>query len=277
MNLTPRRYWIEQMDEAFAFMEAMRRYPVEECGEALVSLRDAAEGLEVEFSETLINGCFPRVYFVREGLIEPFRGVAREMNERGWVLKVEDGYRSPEMQRAQSHNPAHFDGVLEKVIWELDGALPGPELMLRRLSALIATRCRVGTHVSGSAIDISVLDRASGREIDRGGPYIEISERTPLASPFVTSEQSRNRVEITALMKRHGWFAYPYEFWHFSAGDCYAESIAGEGKVARYGAVRFDGVAQVPMPEAESDALLEPLEFYRTQIEAALARKRANA
>jgi len=279
MKQTPRQYWIEQMDEAFAFMEAMRRYPLAECGERLVSLHEAAEGVEVLFSETLINNCFPRVYFVREGLIGPFRAVAREMNERGWVLKVEDGYRSPEMQRAQSHNPANFDRVLEKVIWELDGALPGPELMLRRLSALIATRCRVGTHVSGSAIDISVFDRSTGREIERGGTYIEISERTPLASPFVTPEQSANRVAIDAVMRRHGWFAYPYEFWHFSAGDCYAESLAGSGRAARYGAVRFDPASgtQALLAEEESDALLEPLEFYRTQIEAALARKKGCA
>ncbi len=270
---SPKRdYWTSQMDEAFVFMEAMRVYPIVECGEPLVSLRDAAEGLEVQFSTTLINRRHPRVYFIRSGLIEGFQGAAREMNERGWVLKVEDGYRSPEMQRAQSHNPLHFDVILQKVIWELNGAVPSPELMLRRLSALIATRCRIGTHVSGSAIDISVFDRATGEEIDRGGPYIELSEKTPMASPFITPEQHRHRVEIEAIMRRHGWFAYPYEFWHFSGGDSYAETIAGTGKPARYGPVVFDGKSITVIPDPASDELLEPLEFYQRQIDAALER-----
>lgn len=256
-------------------MEAMRQYPVCESGERFSSLREGLEGLEVIYSETLINNFHPRVYHLREGLIAPLRDVARAMNDCGWVLKIEDAYRSPEMQQAQSHNPRHFDLILEKVRWELDGALPTPEMMLRRLSAIIATRCRVGTHVSGSAIDISVLDRETGVELERGGPYIEISERTPMESPFVTEEQRRNRREIQALMLAHGWYAYPYEFWHFSAGDCYAESLSGSGKPSRYGAVTFDGQIATPIPAAETDQLLEPLAFYEREIEAALERAKS--
>ena len=271
-DASKREYWASQLVEAFAFMEAMRVHPLQECGEPMASLREASEELEVQFSTTLINGCHPRVYFIRAGLIDHFRRAAREMNDRGWVLKVEDGYRSPEMQRAQSHNPLHFDVILEKVMWELNGGIPTPELMFRRLSAVIATRCRIGTHVSGSAIDISVFDRATGEEIDRGGSYIEISERTPMASPFITPEQHRHRTEIDALMRRNGWFAYPYEFWHFSGGDSYAESLAGTGQPARYGPVAFDGNSITVIPDPASDEMLEPLEFYQRQIEAALER-----
>ncbi len=269
---TPRAYWTEQMDEAFAFMETMRRYPLEECGEPLASLRDAVGGLDVTFSDTLINQQFPRVYFIREGLLPSFLTLAREANERGWQLKVEDGYRSPEMQRGQSHNPRHFDLILQKTIWELGGKTPSPELMLRRLSAIIATRCRVGTHVSGSAIDISIFSRETGAEVERGGKYIEISERTPMGSPFITPQERENRDAIEALFRRHGWMPYPYEFWHFSQGDSYAETVAGTRRPSRYGPVRFDGATATPIPESESDELLEPLPFYEAQIAAALQR-----
>lgn len=265
-------YWAAQMDEAFDFMEAMRGWPLEECGEPFAPLRESLAGAEVVFSDTLLNGRMPRVYSIRAGLIEAFLGAAREMNARGWILKVEDAYRSPEMQRAQSHNPRHFDLILQKTIWELGGKIPSPDMMLRRMSALIATRCRVGTHVSGSAIDISVLDRETGRELDRGGGYIEISERTPFASPFVSAAQRARREAIDGVMRRHGWIAYPYEFWHYSSGDSYAESLARSGRAARYGAVRLDGSQILPIPEAESDALLEPVEFYRANVAAALER-----
>lgn len=260
------------MDAAFDFMEAVRVYPLEECGEPMASLRDLPDGVEVVFSDTLRNGRHPRVYAVRAGLHELFLGAAREMNARGWILKVEDGYRSPEMQRAQSHNPQYFDLILQKTIWELNGKIPSSDLMLRRVSALIATRCRIGTHVSGSAIDISVLDRNTGETLDRGGGYVEISERTPFASPFVSESQRACRDAIDAIMRRHGWIAYPYEFWHYSSGDAYAEILARSARAARYGAVNFDGSQITPIPDEESDALLEPLEFYNVNITAALER-----
>ncbi len=271
-----RCYWSEQMEAAFAFMEAMSRYPIQESGEAFASLREAMEGVEVQFSTSRINGTFPRVYFLRRSLVESLRNVAEAMNRRGWVLKIEDAYRSPAMQRGQSHNPLHFDAILEKVRWELGGALPDAALMMRRVSAMIATRCRVGTHLSGSAIDLSVFDRATGEEIDRGGSYIEFSERTPMASPFVTPEQRRNRDAIEALMLEYGWHAYPFEFWHYSSGDCYAESLAGSGQPGRFGPVRFDEANPLApldcISEEESQQWLEPVSFFEAQIKAALQR-----
>jgi len=273
-----RSFWTQKMEEAISFQEAMRTYPVEECGEPMRSLREAADGLDVEFSTTMINDCHPRVYFCREGLIPSFQAVARAMNERGWVLKVEDGYRSPTMQRAQSHNPKHFDLVLKMAIWELGGVLPSPEFLLRRMSAVIATRCRVGTHVSGSAIDISVLDRETRLEFPRGGrgpTYVEISERTPMDSPFITEEERANRQKITALLREHGWRDYPWEFWHYSQGDCYVEYLTKSGKPSRYGPIDFDGTNSTPIDLAEADELLEPLAFYEKQMVAALERLRA--
>ncbi len=267
-----RAYWTGQMELAFDFMEMMRFYPLKESGEAMVSIPDALDGLKVEYSSSPTDNRYPQIYFIRIGLRQSLRRVAQEMNDRGWILKIEDGYRSPAMQRAKSQAPGIFDAILRKVMWELDGTVPTTEFMLRRLSVLVATRCRVGTHVSGSAIDISVIDQTTGTEIGRGGSYLEISERTPFDSPFVTPEERRHRNEIAAVFRRHSWFAYPFEFWHFSGGDSYAEYLAGSGSAARYGPIVFENGTTVAMSAAESDALLEPLEIYRSRIATALAR-----
>ncbi|RYF73986.1 MAG: hypothetical protein EOO39_09405, partial [Cytophagaceae bacterium] len=85
---------------------------------------------------------------------------------------------------------------------------------VRKLS-LSATTAKTGTHVSGSAIDISVYSLEDGSEIDRGGPYLEMSELTPMKSPFVLESSLRNRQEITDVMAQHGFVAYPFEFWHY--------------------------------------------------------------
>ena len=268
-----RAYWASQMEMGFDFMEKMRIYPLNECAEGMASIREAVAGLKVEFSRSLfLNDRYPRIFYIRSGLCGSLRRVAQEMNERGWILKVEDGYRTPAMQRAASHSHSLFDAILRKVIWELGGTTPTAEFLHRRMTALIAMRCRVGTHISGSAMDISVIDQNTGGEIGCGGPYPEISERTPWDSPFVTKEERAHRNEIAAIFLRHRWFAYPYEFWHFSSGDSYAEFLSGSGKPARYGPIIFENGATHPIGAVESDALLEPVEFYRSQISAALAR-----
>ena len=37
-----RAYWTAQLEKAYAFMDAVKDVPYEDCGEPLVSLRDAA-------------------------------------------------------------------------------------------------------------------------------------------------------------------------------------------------------------------------------------------
>jgi hypothetical protein len=182
----------------------------------------------------------PRLFFLREALIPAFLGAAREMNGRGWLMKVEDGFRTRLMQKHNALRPEVFPAVLKKVTWELGGETPEAELLRRRLAAVIAMNPRVGTHMCGSAIDISVLSLDDGREIDRGARYLEISELTPMDSPFPRAVARANRKEITALMARHGFATYPYEFWHYNAGDAYQEHLAGSARPGRYGPVDLD-------------------------------------
>ena len=54
----------------------------------------------------------------------------------------------------QPNDMGHFP----KVIWELDGQTPDADFLFKRLLTLVAQIPKTGTHMSGSAIDISVLD-----------------------------------------------------------------------------------------------------------------------
>jgi D-alanyl-D-alanine dipeptidase len=271
---TRRAFWAQQMDTAYDFMVQMRTYPVEECGEKLRLMTEAAEEakVEVEFSTSKIAGDLDRVFFLREGLIDGFIGAAREMNERGWILKIEDGFRTLEMQTALSRKPNVFDAILKSTMWELNGEKPSPEFLLKRLSVLTATRPKVGTHMSGSAIDISVWDRDTGKEIERGGPYLEMSELTPMQSPFVSQAALNNRNTITEIMQRHGFIAYPFEFWHYNSGDAYGEFLTKTGKPARYGAIHLDQETGHSTPVADPDEALQTPEVMQREMEAALAR-----
>jgi zinc D-Ala-D-Ala dipeptidase len=263
-----RRYWAAQMDAAYEYMLAVEAYPVEECGERMASLPDAADaaGVHVLFSaEKHVKGC-DRIYHLREGLIPAFVSAARAMNDRGWVLKVEDAYRTPFMQKHLALREGIFDAILRKVVWELGGETPPRDLFRRRLAALIAMNPKVGTHVSGSAMDISVRSRDDDREVDRGGPYPEMSERTPMDSPFVSEPARRNRREITALMAACGFRAYPWEFWHYNQGDAYAEHLDRSGRPARYGPVEFDPLTGRTAPIADATRPLNSEEDLEARI-----------
>lgn len=271
-----RAYWKEQMDGAYDFMLEIQRYPIEECDEPLAPLREAADqaGVKVLFSELPHARGLPRMFLLREGLIADFLSAAREMNDRGWVLKVEDGYRSRLMQKYNALRPEVFPFVLSKVKWELGGRMPSLDLVRRRLAAMIAMNPKVGTHCSGSAIDVSVFT-LGGAEIDRGAPYLEISEKTPMGSPFVPEEARRNRAEITDLMGRHGFFTYHFEFWHYNKDDAYAEYLLGNRRPARYGPVDLDPATGAVTAIPDSTAPLNSEKEIGAMIEQAIREGRA--
>jgi len=274
-NNVRRAYWAKKMDEAYAFMGEIRRYPVAEGGEPVVSLVDAAQsaGVEVAFSERPHVQGLPRLYYLREGLIPDFIDCARAMNERGWILKVEDAFRTVTMQKFLARAPHTFDFIVERVFWECNGAQPPVELLARRVAALVASAPKVGTHMSGSAIDISVLDRDTGSEIDRGRPYLEMSELTPMDSPFVSPQAQANRKAITELMATYGFVTYPWEFWHYNKGDAYDHYFNKIDKPARYGAVHLN------LADGSVEAIAEPLtplnshEEMESEMQQALERR----
>lgn len=259
-----REYWRRRMEEAFAFMRAVEAYPVEECGEPLADLVGAvaAAGAEVVFSGTPCVDGLPRLFLLREGLVGRFVAACREMNARGWVMKVEDAYRTRAMQKALALKPSVFQCVWRTTAWEAGGE-PPQDLLARRLAATVAASPKVGTHMSGSAMDISVLDRATGVEVDRGGPYLTMSAVTPMDSPFMSPAAKRNRREITGLMRRHGFATYPYEFWHYNAGDAYAGHLAGVGEPARYGPVEYDSATGRVTPISDPTQPLNSAEDIR--------------
>ena len=82
-----RTYWTQQMEAAYGFMQVMMDYPVKECGEPMVSLRDAVKeaGVAVLFSETKIAGQFERVFYLREDLTR------RSRNQTGFTFRNGDG------------------------------------------------------------------------------------------------------------------------------------------------------------------------------------------
>ena len=269
-----RAYWAEQMEAGYALIERVLPYEVVECGEGFASIPDAAEsaGVEMLFSTTKIAGDLERVFFMRESLVQDVITVGRKMNDRGWILKIEDGFRSLDMQSSLVRKPEIFDVILKKCIWENGGTVPPVELMFRRALVLIANIPKIGTHMSGSAIDVSVFRRDDGTEVWRGNPYLEMSERTPMRSPFVDAEHLHNRLAICEMLEAEGFVHFPFEFWHYNKDDAMGNILTGKPAPAKFGPVNWDRDTNRVERVADPLRPLNPLPVIEREIGAALER-----
>jgi hypothetical protein len=101
-----------------------------------------------------------------------------------------------------------------------------------------------------------------------------MSALTPMGSPFVSDAARRNRRDISALMRHHGFVDYPWEFWHYSSGDAYEQVLLKTGEPAIYGAVQWDTETNQVIPLPKPDQPLNSFDEIRAEIDAALSRRR---
>ena len=75
------------------------------------------------------------------------------------------------------------------------------------------------SHSRGSAVDLTLLDMKTGKELDMGGPYDLFS---PISHPdcrTITDEQYENRMLLQRVMTRNGFRTIDCEWWHFALKD----------------------------------------------------------
>ena len=139
------------------------------------------------------------------------KAVSGAVNAQGYRLKVFDAYRPACAVR-------HF------VLWGIEDQdlrmkpYFYPELEKQELfkQGYIASQ---SSHSRGSAVDLTLLDMRTGREVDMGSPFDLFSERSHPDSPDVTREQHENRMFLQNAMVRAGFRPLSCEWWHFALAD----------------------------------------------------------
>jgi len=269
-----RRYWSQYMEEMNTLIEKMLEYPVEESGEPMVSITAAfaKTDIEVQFSDSKIDGELDRIFYIRAGLIDPLLAIARDMNAIGWILKIEDGFRTEQMQRRLVNGAATFDRIVRTCFWECQGEKPPIDLLFRRARIMIANHGKIGTHTQGAAVDISVFRKENRSEVWRGKAYLEMSEYTPMASPYVSAEEHDNRMAITEIMERHRFMHFPGEFWHYNCGDVLFQILTESNQPGIYGPVHLDLATGEVTPYEDPMRMLVPPEQMEQELELAIKR-----
>ena len=74
-------------------------------------------------------------------------------------------------------------------------------------------------HNRGAAVDLTVYDRHTGREIEMVSGYDEFSNRAFPEYPGGTSRQRYDRELLRRAMEAEGFRVYDAEWWHFDYQD----------------------------------------------------------
>lgn len=158
-----------------------------------------------------IDGYEEPVALLTREAARALKNVANEANVMGYRLKVFDAYRPA---RAVRHFV--FWGIEDLDLRMKPFFYPNLEKQVLFQEGYIA---KESSHSRGSTVDLTLLDMATGKEVDMGSPFDLFD---PLSHPDnrdVTDAQYDNRMLLQNLMVRAGFVPIDCEWWHFTLGD----------------------------------------------------------
>src|SRR6266550_279969 len=133
-----------------------------------------------------------RAYLRREAAASLAR-VQRDLRDQGLGIKIFDTYRP-------------VRATLAMVEWTK--RVNRPDLLS---DGYIASRSR---HNLGLAVDLTLIDLATRRELEMGTPFDTFSSAAHTAN--ASGDVAANRQKLKAAMEREGFLNYDQEWWHFS-------------------------------------------------------------
>ncbi|MBP5754534.1 MAG: M15 family metallopeptidase [Clostridia bacterium] len=135
------------------------------------------------------------------------KSAANELAVQGYRIKVFDAYRPACAVR-------HF------VLWGIEDTdvrmkpFFYPDLEKQELFAK-GYIAKLSSHSRGSAVDLTLLDMATGKELDMGSPFDFFGEISHPSYTGITPEQYENRMILQRAMLRAGFEILDCEWWHF--------------------------------------------------------------
>lgn len=194
--------------------------PVHENGEPLVDL-SAEPRLRFDAAGACVYQTSPSVSCVRAGAAERLVLAQTHLPQTAALLIIE-GHRPLSVQQVL------FDRYLEEVR-RRHPTLSGPQL-IRETSKFVAPPA-LAPHSTGGAVDLTLIDLQTGRELDMGTVLNADPEEsrgaTFTAAAGIGPAARKNREILAEAMQAAGFVNYPPEWWHWSYGDRYWAFVGG--------------------------------------------------
>lgn len=155
-----------------------------------------------------IDGYEKPVALLSEEAADALKKASDALEAKGYEIKVFDAYRP---QRAVNQFIAWArDPEQEKMKTEFY-----PEVDKKNLFKLGYIASKSG-HSRGSTIDLSIVEKATGKEVDMGSPYDFFGPISHHGATEITPQQTRNREILLRAMQEAGFRAYSEEWWHYT-------------------------------------------------------------
>ncbi len=162
---------------------------------ALVELHSAIPGLRLDVRYATADNFMKRpLYpvvrvFLRAPAAQALGDVQRELAAQGLGLKVFDGYRPYRVTEA---------------MWE---PIRNPDY--------VADPSKGSRHNRGAAVDLTLVDLATGLELPMPTPYDDFTARAGHDFEDLPVDAKGNRAKLRDVMIRHGFEPLPSEWWHY--------------------------------------------------------------
>ena len=139
--------------------------------------------------------------FLQRPAAEDLVKANKELKLLGYGLLIFDGYRP---------------WSVTKIFWDITS---------KENKEFVANPKEGSKHNRGCAIDLSLYEIASGKEVQMTGQYDEMSERSYPSYTGGTAEQRRMRDLLRTKMEANGFTVEDNEWWHFNYKDWKAYGI----------------------------------------------------
>ena len=158
-----------------------------------------------------INGYEAPIALMTRQAADSLKVISDELKAQGYRLKVWDAYRP---QRAVNHFIRWAEDVPDTTMKRVFYPMVDKSLLFEQ-----GYICARSSHSRGSTVDLTLVDAATGKELDMGSPFDWFGEESHPDYVFECTDIQKNRQILWDAMLGHGFTMIDSEWWHFTLAN----------------------------------------------------------
>lgn len=161
----------------------------------LVEIKKAIPNITLDIRYATKNNFMKQVMykqaraFARKPVVASLKKIQQELNKKGYGLKIFDGYR-PYATTVEFYKKASDKNF-------------------------VANPAKGSKHNRGCAVDLTLINLKTGKEIAMATPYDSFSAAAAANYEPVNQEVRKNRNFLIRIMKKYGLNVLKNEWWHY--------------------------------------------------------------